>query len=43
MRIELLPAGFLFQTPVSVSIIENGIASEVRTSIDTFPVRTLRE
>ena len=28
-RLELLPAGFLFQQPVKVSIVENGIASDL--------------
>lgn len=36
MRVELLPAGFLFQTPVTVSIVESGIASDVKSTPDTF-------
>lgn len=28
-RMELLPAGFLFQTPVKVSLVEGGMASDV--------------
>ena len=36
MRVELLPAGFLFQTPVTISMVENGVASDVKTAPDTF-------
>lgn len=36
LRVELLPAGFLFQTPVVVSIVESGIAREVKPTPDTF-------
>ncbi|HEY5808347.1 MAG TPA: glucan biosynthesis protein G [Povalibacter sp.] len=36
IRVELLPAGFVFQTPVTVSLVESGIASDVRTAPDTF-------
>jgi len=36
MRVELLPAGFLFLTPVTVSIVENGIATDQRAGPDTF-------
>ncbi|MFL6576481.1 MAG: glucan biosynthesis protein, partial [Povalibacter sp.] len=32
----LLPAGFLFQTPVIVSVVENGIASDLKTTPETF-------
>lgn len=28
-RVELLPAGFLFQTPVKVSVVESGMASDL--------------
>jgi periplasmic glucans biosynthesis protein len=28
-RLEVLPAGFLFQTPVKVSVVEDGIAREI--------------
>ena len=28
-RVELLPAGFLFQTPVKVSLVESGMASDL--------------
>ncbi len=36
MRVELLPAGSLFQQPVTVSIVEGGIARDVRAGPDTF-------
>ena len=36
IRMELLPAGFLFQTPVKVSIVESGIARDVRAAPDSF-------
>jgi periplasmic glucans biosynthesis protein len=36
MRVELLPAGFLFQTPVTVSIVENGVATDLKTTPETF-------
>lgn len=36
MRIELLPAGSLFQTPVTVSIVEDGVAQDLRSAPDMF-------
>ena len=36
VRLELLPAGFLFQTPVKVSIVEGGVARAVRPGPETF-------
>lgn len=36
VRLELLPAGFLFQTPVKVSIVEAGVARQVRPGPDTY-------
>jgi glucans biosynthesis protein len=36
VRVELLPAGFLFQTPVKVSIVEGGVARDVRAAPDTY-------
>ncbi|HEY4366337.1 MAG TPA: glucan biosynthesis protein G [Steroidobacteraceae bacterium] len=36
MRVEELPAGFLFQTPVTVSIVENGMAQDVSSTPATF-------
>jgi glucans biosynthesis protein len=36
MRVELLPAGFLFQTPVTVSLVEGGIARDIKAGPDTF-------
>jgi glucans biosynthesis protein len=36
VRVELLPAGFLFQTPVKVSIVEGGVARDVRSAPDTY-------
>lgn len=35
-RIELLPAGFLFQTPVKVSAVESGTALDLTGSPDLF-------
>ena len=35
-RIELLPAGFLFQTPVVVSVVEGGLARDIATASDNF-------
>ena len=35
-RIELLPAGFLFQQPVRVSIVEGGMAQEISTAPNMF-------
>ncbi len=36
VRAELLPAGFLFQTPVTVSIVEDGVAQDLKSTPDTF-------
>jgi len=36
LRIEVLPAGFLFQTPVIVSIVENGMAQDINAAPSTF-------
>lgn len=36
MRVELLPAGFLFQTPVTVSVVESGIARDMKAGPQTF-------
>jgi len=36
VRVELLPAGFLFQTPVTVSIVEDGVAQDLKSTPDTF-------
>ena len=36
VRVELLPAGFLFQTPVTVSIVESGIATNLKTTPQSF-------
>lgn len=36
MRLELLPAGFLYQTPVTVSIIESGVARDLKATPGTF-------
>lgn len=35
-RLELLPAGFLFQQPVKVSIVESGIASDLAGAPNMF-------
>lgn len=35
-RVELLPAGFVFQTPVTVSIVESGMARDLTPRPDTF-------
>jgi glucans biosynthesis protein len=35
-RVELLPAGFLFQTPVKVSVVESGMARELIGSPNLF-------
>ncbi len=35
-RIELFPAGFLFQTPVTVSVVEGGLARDIVPRADTF-------
>lgn len=36
LRIELLPAGFLFQTPVIVSVVEGGVARDLKATPATF-------
>jgi len=36
LRFEVLPAGFLFQTPVIVSIVENGMAQDITAAPSTF-------
>ena len=35
-RVELFPAGFLFQTPVKVSVVESGMARESRRRPNMF-------
>lgn len=35
-RVELFPAGFLFQTPVVVSVVEGGLARDIAPDQDTF-------
>lgn len=35
-RVELLPAGWLFQNPVKVSVVESGMARELTTDPGTF-------
>ncbi|HEY0940882.1 MAG TPA: glucan biosynthesis protein G [Steroidobacter sp.] len=35
-RVELLPAGFLFQTPVKVSVVESGMARDLTGSPNLF-------
>jgi glucans biosynthesis protein len=35
-RVELFPAGFLFQTPVIVSVVEGGLARDIVPAPDTF-------
>jgi glucans biosynthesis protein len=35
-RLELLPAGFLFQMPVKVSLVESGLATDVTGTPDMF-------
>jgi glucans biosynthesis protein len=35
-RVDVLPAGFLFHEPVSVSLIEQGVAREFTSKPDTF-------
>lgn len=35
-RVELLPAGFLFQTPVKVSVVESGMARELTGAPNLF-------
>lgn len=36
LRVEMLPAGFLFQTPVILSIVENGMAQDIGATPSTF-------
>src|SRR5262245_58743594 len=40
-RLELLPAGFLFQTPVAISVIENRMARELVSNPTMFQVGPL--
>lgn len=35
-RLELLPAGFLFQYPVDVAIVESGVARDLKGTADRF-------
>jgi glucans biosynthesis protein len=35
-RVELFPAGFLFQTPVTVSVVENALAREITATPNMF-------
>ena len=35
-RVELFPAGFLFQTPVIVSLVDGGLASDIAPAPNTF-------
>ena len=35
-RVEVLPAGFLFEAPVTVSVVENGMARDVTAAPGTF-------
>jgi glucans biosynthesis protein len=42
-RVDVLPAGFLFQNPVSVSIVEDGMAQEVTAAPGTFILGPLVE
>jgi periplasmic glucans biosynthesis protein len=35
-RVELLPAGFLFQSPVKVAVVENGMARDIIATPDMF-------
>ena len=35
-RVEVLPAGFLFEAPVTVSVVENGMARDVVAAPGTF-------
>ncbi len=35
-RVELFPAGFLFQTPVVVSVVEGGLARDIASAPDSF-------
>lgn len=35
-RVEVLPAGFLFESPVTVSVIENGMARDLAAAPGTF-------
>lgn len=42
-RVELLPAGFLFRTPVKVSIVENGVARDIVGNPQMFSLGPLVE
>jgi len=35
-RVELFPAGFLFQTPVTVSVVENALARDINAAPNMF-------
>ncbi|MCJ8501546.1 glucan biosynthesis protein [Desulfatitalea alkaliphila] len=35
-RVELLPAGFVYETPVAVNIVENGVARKVSATPEMF-------
>lgn len=35
-RVDVLPAGFLFQSPVSISVVENGLAREITAPPGAF-------
>jgi periplasmic glucans biosynthesis protein len=38
-RLDLLPAGFVYQSPVTVSVVENGVAHDVGSDPDMFEQR----
>jgi len=42
-RVDVLPAGFLFQNPVSISIVEQGLASEITAPPGAFLLGPLVE
>ncbi len=42
-RVDVLPAGFLFQNPVSISVVENGLAGEITAPPGTFILGPLVE
>lgn len=42
-RVDVLPAGFLFQNPVSISVIENGMAREITAPPGAFLLGPLVE
>jgi glucans biosynthesis protein len=42
-RVDVLPAGFLFQSPVSIAIVENGMAQAVTAPPGTFILGPLVE